>query len=519
MDQVCDATLKRTFLSLLSHNALVDLVLALDAGTATAVFPADLQAEVKRLQAASESANGADPDADGEGSPDPQPAPVQVSRAPSVPPAGGPRTRAGAARAYAAALATSKDAASGRPSPAPGGISFPSVSTPEQGTSAFAPVPQPYPSLVVHLPGASPPAPAPATPLTPAPVTGPPPIPEWQSPVDEPTVNGSTGPIRNTPGKKTRTGVVGGFNPITSIGPSNEGLPSYEEMIVLALMENQNGEGSAPKDVFAWMSARWPLNANFRPSASQALQKAYKRGRLEKVGTKYKLNPNWHGGATTNRTTRRPQSMAELPGNYAWAPPPVAPIQSVPPDPRVRGPTPPRSSQPPQPQPQAAQPAHPVPNAPSGSGPDFDAQAQVASLLRALQDHNHTGEQPAQANNTRGQTEQPGAQEARGQALQFPHLSMPSASAGPSGAAPNPDALPPPPVPPAGTAPLQASTIAPGPGTTPTAPGMLPVPVPVPVPVPGAVPYPGYHAPTPLQASLATLASQLANMSKANQGT
>ncbi|KAG8744197.1 hypothetical protein FRC10_010663 [Ceratobasidium sp. 414] len=516
MDQFCDATLKRTFLSLLPHNALVDLVLALDAGTAPAVFPADLQAEVKRLQAANESTNAADPDADGEGSPDPQPAPVQVSRAPSVPPAGGPRTRAGAARAYAASLATSKDAASGRPSPAPGGISFPSVSSPEQGTSAFAPVPQPYPSLVVHLPGASPPAPAPATPIAPAPVTGPPPIPEWRSPSSEPSVNGSTGPIRNTPGKKTRTGVVGGFNPITAVGPSSEGLPSYEEMIVLALMENQNGEGSAPKDVFAWMSARWPLNANFRPSASQALQKAFKRGRLEKVGTKYKLNPNWHGGATTNRTTRRPQSMAELPGNYAWAPPPVAPIQSVPPDPRVRGPTPPRPSQPPQPQPQAANPANPVPSAPSGSGPDFDAQAQVASLLRALQDHNHTGEQPAQGISTHGQTGQPGAQGGRGQALQLPHLSMPSTTTGPpSGAGPSPDALPPPPVPPA---PPQAPAAGAAPGVL----GMPPVPVPAPVPIPvpgGAVPYTGYHAPTPLQASLATLASQLANMSKANQGT
>ena len=35
---------------------------------------------------------------------------------------------------------------------------------------------------------------------------------------------------------------------------------------------------------------------NFRPSASQALQKAYKRGRLEKIGGKYRLNPNWEGG-------------------------------------------------------------------------------------------------------------------------------------------------------------------------------------------------------------------------------
>ncbi|KAG9123787.1 hypothetical protein FRC07_013966 [Ceratobasidium sp. 392] len=515
MDTSEDQLLKRTYLSLLPHAALEDLLLALDSGTATAVFPTDLSAEVKRLQASSESTNAADPDADGEGSPDPQPAPAQVSRAPSVPPAGGPRTRAGAARAYAAALATSKDAASGRPSPAPGGISFPSANIPEQGSSAFAPIPQPYPSLVVHLPGASPPAPAPATPLTPAPVTGPPPISEWQSPTSESSVNGSTGPIRNTPAKKTRTGVVGGYNPITSVGPSNEGLPSYEEMIVLALMENQNGEGIAPKDVFAWMSARWPLNANFRPSASQALQKAYKRGRLEKVGAKYKLNPNWHGGATTNRTTRRPQSMAELPGNYAWAPPPVAPVQSIPPDPRLRGPTPP--PQPALPQSQSSQPSNPNPSAPSASGPEFDAQAQVESLLRALQDHNHTGDPPAQGTSTQGQTGQAGTQERQGQALRLPHLSMPSAIAGPSGAGSNADALPAPLLPPAGTAPSQAPVAAPGPVGALSVPGMPSVPVPVPVPG-GAVPYPGYHAPTPLQASLATLASQLANMSKSNQG-
>ncbi|KAG8727922.1 hypothetical protein FRC12_022144 [Ceratobasidium sp. 428] len=342
-------------------------------------------------------------------------------------------------------------------------------------------------------------------------------MPEWQSPTSEPSVDSSAGPIRNNSVKKTRTGVVGGYNPITTVGPSNEGLPSYEEMIVLALMENQNGEGIAPKDVFAWMSARWPLNANFRPSASQALQKAFKRGRLEKVGTKYKLNPNWHGGATTNRTTRRPQSMSELPGNYAWAPPPVAPIQSVPPDPRARGPTPPQ--EPSEPQPQLTQPTNSNPSVPSGSGPEFDAQAQVASLLRALQDHNHTGDQPIPGSSAQAQAGQVSAQEAQGQGPQrLPHLDLPLAGVGSQGAGPNPGALPPPPLPPTGTAPPQVPVAAPGPVIAPGVPGIPPVPVPVPVPGAG-VPYPGYHAPTPLQASLATLASQLANMSKSNQGT
>lgn len=34
---------------------------------------------------------------------------------------------------------------------------------------------------------------------------------------------------------------------------------------------------------------------NFRPSAAQALQKAYKRGRLFKEGSLYKLNQDFDG--------------------------------------------------------------------------------------------------------------------------------------------------------------------------------------------------------------------------------
>ncbi len=39
---------------------------------------------------------------------------------------------------------------------------------------------------------------------------------------------------------------------------------------------------------------------NFRPSASQALQKAFKRGRLQKVGTNYRLNADWAGGSVSS---------------------------------------------------------------------------------------------------------------------------------------------------------------------------------------------------------------------------
>lgn len=76
-------------------------------------------------------------------------------------------------------------------------------------------------------------------------------------------------------------------------------------MIVEALSEIGDPDGAAPKDIFIWIGARWPLQMNFRPSASQALQKAFKRGRLEKTsGGRYRLNPNWEGGAVSNSWSR-----------------------------------------------------------------------------------------------------------------------------------------------------------------------------------------------------------------------
>ncbi|KAG2129119.1 hypothetical protein DEU56DRAFT_817722 [Suillus clintonianus] len=89
-------------------------------------------------------------------------------------------------------------------------------------------------------------------------------------------------------------------------------LPSYEEMIVEALIDFGDPEGCAPKALFSWMASHYPLQSNFRPSASQALQKAFKRGRLEKGNNgKYRLNSNWEGGNTSKRTTRRPQTHAQ----------------------------------------------------------------------------------------------------------------------------------------------------------------------------------------------------------------
>ncbi|KAJ7781798.1 hypothetical protein DFH07DRAFT_949495 [Mycena maculata] len=92
-------------------------------------------------------------------------------------------------------------------------------------------------------------------------------------------------------------------------------LPSYEDMIVEGLNAVNDAEGMAPKDLFNWMAGRYPVQSNFRPSASQALQKAYRRGRFEKgTNGRYRLNPNWEGGnSSTRRATRRPQTANAMP--------------------------------------------------------------------------------------------------------------------------------------------------------------------------------------------------------------
>ncbi|TDL18108.1 hypothetical protein BD410DRAFT_793595 [Rickenella mellea] len=101
-------------------------------------------------------------------------------------------------------------------------------------------------------------------------------------------------------------------------------LPSYEEMIVSALTSLSSPDGTAPKTLFTWMAAHYPLQQNFRPSASQALQKAFRRGRLEKSNEgKYRLNASWEGGNTSRRTTRRPQAQSQMLGPLVSASPPA----------------------------------------------------------------------------------------------------------------------------------------------------------------------------------------------------
>ncbi|KAG8873478.1 hypothetical protein FRB97_006727 [Tulasnella sp. 331] len=82
--------------------------------------------------------------------------------------------------------------------------------------------------------------------------------------------------------------VAGGPSAALARSSWDTGMPSYEEMICMALVEIADPEASA----------------------HQALQKTFKRGRLQKIGSKYRLNPGWSGGTTSRRTTRRPQAAA-----------------------------------------------------------------------------------------------------------------------------------------------------------------------------------------------------------------
>ncbi|KAI9598584.1 hypothetical protein BDF19DRAFT_182364 [Syncephalis fuscata] len=67
-------------------------------------------------------------------------------------------------------------------------------------------------------------------------------------------------------------------------------LPSYEDLCVEAVLDMDNENGSLPKRIFEWIASNYPVAANFRPSCSQALQRAYRKGKLDKHGRAYKVS-------------------------------------------------------------------------------------------------------------------------------------------------------------------------------------------------------------------------------------
>ncbi|KAF8582818.1 hypothetical protein K439DRAFT_1634941 [Ramaria rubella] len=284
------ASTKRTYLSLLPPPQLIDLILAIDANRQTVIFPHDLDSAIKALQR-----------------------PARQSQPPS------PKTTPAVTVIVKAEPTTSP-------------IPPPSLPPPPQQN----PTP-PVPPSVVLPPQYKPPAykqtahqpvyPYTHTPYYPPPQPhiqiSPPPQPPPAAPPRHPLF--TSAPLTRDPNKPP---VVRPTPPAVSSRDDPNAMPSYEEMIVEAIVDVGDGEGTAPKILFAWMASHYPLQQNFRPSASQALHKALKRGRLEKIGGKYRLNPSWGGGPTTSkRATRRPTANRATPPPTTR--PPSAPRSSA----------------------------------------------------------------------------------------------------------------------------------------------------------------------------------------------
>ncbi|PCH40278.1 hypothetical protein WOLCODRAFT_162233 [Wolfiporia cocos MD-104 SS10] len=234
---------------------------------------------------------------------------------------------------------------------------FPSQNQPQQPAYPHAPYyPPPPPPPPPHHPHAYPP---------PYPYPGYPPPPGYPS--TSAHALAQPHPLY-PPAPHTRVPAQMVPAPTPPAGPVDD-LPSYEEMIVEALIDSGDPDGAAPKDLFTWMASRYPLQNNFRPSASQALQKAFKRGRLEKrPGGRYRLNPSWEGGTTSKRATRRPQTFAQT--AYAMHAPPQQPSSPFTNAPLTHQPHPPPPQHPQYPHPTATQyPGYPYGYPPAGYSP------------------------------------------------------------------------------------------------------------------------------------------------------
>ncbi|KAG9043546.1 hypothetical protein FS837_009403 [Tulasnella sp. UAMH 9824] len=306
------ASQKREYLKRLRHEELVDLLISVDADRATKIFPDDLQAAIStRSTELVEEDPVATP-----------PSPTEPeARTASPPNHQGAQPATSSPPPFSPAQHQHIPLHSSLPVPGnpfmpflPPHLPHPPFPFPfHQGPGVSAMPPPPPPPVQLHQGLVSQPPPHAITSSTdaqpPHPQTPPVPSPqEPTSPSSTPTPH-YAGPVEPLPPTAHSSSSL------------NNGMPSYEEMICMALADLASPDGSAPKAVFEWMTNRFPLMTNFRPSAHQALQKAFKRGRLQKVGNKYRLNPNWSGGSTSRRTTRRPQAAG-------GAPPPAIPFSA-----------------------------------------------------------------------------------------------------------------------------------------------------------------------------------------------
>ncbi|KAF8555726.1 hypothetical protein OG21DRAFT_821313 [Imleria badia] len=286
--------IKRQYLGLLPLQQIIDICLTFEAHAPlhikSSVWPYDIRAAIASIQAqkAQVSQTQTSPESD---------APAKAS-APEVDSLSGEK-----------ATQPQPSSSQSTPTPAQAG---PPASTPSatQPAASQSPIPTTPGSHYPHHPYYHPTYPHAPYYASHATYGYPHPYPSYPQPPAMYPVN----PASHHPPLFTNTPLV--HHPHSTSEPppplsSVDDLPSYEEMIVEALLDSGDPEGCAPKSLFSWMAMHYPLQMNFRPSASQALQKAYKRGRLEKGSNgKYRLNENWEGGNTSKRTTRRPQTLA-----------------------------------------------------------------------------------------------------------------------------------------------------------------------------------------------------------------
>ncbi|KAF8352265.1 hypothetical protein F5887DRAFT_1171662 [Amanita rubescens] len=281
-----DYELKRQYLALLPPQQIIDICLAFDVHVPpyikSTVWPLDLKAAITVLSKASRPSDSESSPARTDNVPVMDSLTESQVDAPDKPPAATPSTeKLPSAPPNSAEADPASSTSDSNAQPAQNLYTFPSY----PHVPYYPPPPAGYPPYPHPYPGYLPP-------------------------------NGH--PVPHPPGYPPHPLLAGGTatQPSQPHDPysthSGDDLPSYEEMIVEALAESTDLEGCAPKDLFTWMASRYPLQSNFRPSASQALQKAYKRGRFEKTSSgKYKLNTTWEGGNTSRRTTRRPQTQTQ----------------------------------------------------------------------------------------------------------------------------------------------------------------------------------------------------------------
>ncbi|KAF7980482.1 hypothetical protein HWV62_37968 [Athelia sp. TMB] len=309
--------LKRAYLGLLLPQQIIEICLVFEVHAPyhvrSSVWPMDLKSAVAALQQRrSAQPPPAAPDA---ASIDPTPI---IQPAPSVPP---PPENSAAESACSAPVEKSPEAAPvDKP---PEAVPLTQTQTPSPTPLAPQPTAPPVP-VTLHTPAPiPPPAPQPTYPHQPygfsQPTASYPHVPYYGAATTSYNYPHSSYPSF-PPGVSYSQHARKSPEPfpnLTSRQPTDkkvapEDIPSYEEIIAEALTECADPEGAVPKNIFTFMAARYPLQSNFRPSASQALQKAYKRGRFEKGMTgKYKLNRSWQGQPAPRRA-RRPERQSTI---------------------------------------------------------------------------------------------------------------------------------------------------------------------------------------------------------------